>query len=365
MEAGTRAQRQFKCWRSLERPLHWMRRWTQDAIRQVAEHSVGDAAITALEYLAEELNEAPTEYQSVPALIGLWHRANFMMDLMIRDARAGCSLNELNEETLQQFQSEVTSAIEEEQHEQTKNHRAAWRDWVKGAGTAHPGWVHRWTALRQPWRPLKASGGASGRPIDTLTSESHRLGHLWQCTEEETIFFEDEAESWRDLPPIEPEAVLAAARTFAFKTSQTWDGFHPRHFALLTLPQAHIVARLYQLMERTGVTSSVIRSVVTKLIPKHRAGVEQLAMRGIGLMAALYRHWQRLRQPVARAWERRHREAMLAHQAGRSVMETVFVQALRSEAACTKIADGKQQYSAFFMGPGQLLRVYFSFQALA
>ncbi len=149
--------------------------------------------------------------------------------------------------------------------------------------------------------PAEGLGGASGRPLDTLSSECRRLHELWRCTEEETPYYEAPADSWQDLPDIDPAEFLAAARTFSYKTSQTWDGFHPRHYALLNEPQARVVARLYQLMERVGVVPTVIRSVMTKLIPKHRAGMEQLAFRGIGLMPSMYRHWQRLRQPLARS----------------------------------------------------------------
>ena len=63
------------------------------------------------------------------------------------------------------------------------------------------------------------------------------------------------------------------------------------------------VISLYRLMERVGVTPRQCRAIFGKLTPKHKAGVEKVSLRSIGLLPTLYRHWCRLHQDVARTWE--------------------------------------------------------------
>jgi hypothetical protein len=103
---------------------------------------------------------------------------------------------------------------------------------------------------------------------------------------------------------------------------------------------------------------STAQGIFGKMIPKHKPGKTRVSLRSIGLLPSMYRHWQRVRQPVARRWESDNRCPQLGHQAGRSVMETVFIQSLRSEAAQTPDAEGRRAHSAaFFMGFGKLLRI--------
>ena len=68
-------------------------------------------------------------------------------------------------------------------------------------------------------------------------------------------------------------------------------------------------------------------------------------MRGIGLLPSLYRLWARLRQDVARTWEAKHKTPMLAHQSGRSIVETVFLQSLRAESG--QLQEPRQHSAAF------------------
>ncbi len=141
-------------------------------------------------------------------------------------------------------------------------------------------------------------------------------------------------DSHLELTHLQAEQVLAASRSFSRRTAQTWDGFHPRHYALLTMEQAEVIVALVTFMERVGLTPSCTQAVMAKLIPKHKAeSPDKLCMRSIGLMPSLYRLWARMRQSVARDWESRNKTPLLAHQSGRSIMEVVYVQSLKAEAA--------------------------------
>ena len=68
-------------WRSLERPLHWLVRWLQDALRY-AEASDCDATA---ESLAADLGDCPAEFRCVETLIGLHHRARSLIAALLRD----------------------------------------------------------------------------------------------------------------------------------------------------------------------------------------------------------------------------------------------------------------------------------------
>ena len=80
-----RTKRQFKSWHSLDRPLHWISTWTQAVLRYIS--AMGEEF--AAEYLSQELEEAPSEFHSVPSLIGLHRQARLLIQAMIMDEAAG------------------------------------------------------------------------------------------------------------------------------------------------------------------------------------------------------------------------------------------------------------------------------------
>ena len=114
---------------------------------------------------------------------------------------------------------------------------------MREAGTAHKGWAHKWASLREHWRPVKVSvdSAFSGRPRDALTRERERLSAVWRCSEEQQPWFEADPDSYSQLPEIEIGAFLKAARSFPRRSASTWDGFHPRHYGMLTEEQAGVV----------------------------------------------------------------------------------------------------------------------------
>eukprot|EP00959_Pyramimonas_sp_CCMP1952_P113824 2379844-Pyramimonas_sp.AAC.1 len=99
------------------------------------------------------------------------------------------------------------------------------------------GWAHRWTSKLTSWQPQRVWRPElqtfSGRPFELLQPEASRLAGLWQTTEQEQEF--NLPSATRDcLEPITPGQIRSAAKRFPKSTSQTWDGFHPRHFAFLS-----------------------------------------------------------------------------------------------------------------------------------
>eukprot|EP00959_Pyramimonas_sp_CCMP1952_P407190 8533951-Pyramimonas_sp.AAC.1 len=99
------------------------------------------------------------------------------------------------------------------------------------------GWAHRWTSKLTSWQPQKVwrleLQTFPGRPSELLQSEATRLAGLWQAAPQEQDFNSPPAERDR-LEPITPGQIRSAAKRFPKSTSQTWDGFRPRHFAYLS-----------------------------------------------------------------------------------------------------------------------------------
>ncbi len=197
----------------------------------------------------------------------------------------------------------ILTAEAEEQRLQRAGLHASWKEWVRDSQAHRKGWAHKWTTLRQHWRPLVTQDGFSGRPLDLLTEESERLQDIWECGDVRAGWFDAPEDAWQELPPITAREFIKAANTFPCRTAQTWDGFHPKHFGLLREDQCVVAIRLYQLKERVSCTPTTMQAIYGKLIPKHKPGLARVSMRSIGLLPSLYRHWQRVRQPVARDWE--------------------------------------------------------------
>ena len=334
--SSVRAETHMKSWHSLDRPLHWLHAWTQHVLRYIQAMGGSDSATTA-EWLARDLEDCPAEFRSMPPLIGLHAQAKLLIEAMVRDERSGFSSAVLNTTAFQSFYNHLESAIEEEKRQVRAGHLQAWRNWIREAGRSHKGWAHRWTALKQHWQPVRAPPGAdfTGRPLDMLQSERDRLSGVWECSDEPQEWFQAPAESATQLEKLAPELLQRAARSFPRKTSQTWDGFHPRHYALLSLDQAAVVIGILRLIERIGVLPAVLRAILAKLTPKHKAEADVISHRSIGMLPSLYRLWARARRGEARRWEQRNRSPMLNHQGGRSIMEVVFLQSLKAEAGAS------------------------------
>ena len=98
------------------------------------------------------------------------------------------------------------------------------------------------------------------------------------------------------------------------------------------------------LIEQVGEMPSCLQGIVATLIPKLKG--EEEAFRSIGMMPGLYRVWARVRAPLAKQWERSHKNSALGHQSGRSLLEIVFLQAMLAEAGAH---DEEPEASACFM----------------
>jgi hypothetical protein len=87
---------------------------------------------------------------------------------MTQDEHAGFSCHAVNLAAFDHLQQAISEALREEQEAGRKHHTEAWKEWVGTAQTNHKGWAHRWTGLKEPWRPVRASEAYTGKPLEAL-----------------------------------------------------------------------------------------------------------------------------------------------------------------------------------------------------
>eukprot|EP00959_Pyramimonas_sp_CCMP1952_P367362 7694300-Pyramimonas_sp.AAC.1 len=63
---------------------------------------------------------------------------------------------------------------------------------------------------------------------------------------------------------------LEAAKSFPLRIASTWDGLHPRHFALITEQLADLVAKQLLIIERLGFMPAQIQAIISVLAVKHK-----------------------------------------------------------------------------------------------
>ena len=342
VDPARRCQEHRASWRSLIRPLQWIQSWIQDVLRYIS----GTFPDSSATLLMHDLEECPVEFRQIPSLIGMHQRAKVLIGALAADESSGATCAVLNSAAFNELYSAVGQAESEEKEAIRGSHSEAWKAWVQEAGNVHLGWAHRWTAVKDLWRPQKASAALefSGKPLDTLTQERDRLALVWGCTTEPHELFNAPADQAGLLSPITTDALSRAARSFPTRTAQSYDGFHPRHFTMLAQEQRAVLAELLRLVERIGTLPSAIQAVLAKLIPKIKS--QGVSYRSISLFPSLYRVWSRCRLSVARKWESANKDPLIGHQSGRSIMEIVFLQALGAESG--QLAK-KKQHTGFFL----------------
>ncbi len=158
------------------RPLYWLKRWVQSALRYV---QGGEVEVTSALGLKDDLLDTYSEFHSVPSLILVYARAQELVEALVLDEHAGFNVPCLNVEAFTDLLQAVDSVLEEELRLHSSGHQKAWGEWVRNPQHAKTNsWAHRWTATRQPWRPLRASPGQSGQPLQILEGERDRLAQI-------------------------------------------------------------------------------------------------------------------------------------------------------------------------------------------
>jgi len=128
------------------------------------------------------------------------------------------------------------------------------------------------------------------------------------------------------LPRLTHKSLRSAGNTFSHRTTATYDGVYPRHFALLSDSALKVIGIFLENIEKCGTWPSGIDTVAIALIPKPKGGV-----RPIGLFPGLHRLWTRARRDVTQAWEDEHNRSYFAARKGNRAIYTVWRQSLEAE----------------------------------
>ncbi len=134
--------------------------------------------------------------------------------------------------------------------------------------------------------------------------------------------------SCQPLPRLTPDQLRGASLAFARRTACTYDGWHVRHFGLLSDAGLEVLGMVLEAIERASRWPSQVTLVTATMIDKPRGG-----HRLIGKMAALYRVWAKARRPYAEDWEAANARPFFASSAGSGPVDAVFRQSMRQEAA--------------------------------
>ncbi len=215
---------------------------------------------------------------------------------------------------------------ETERDAQSRKQWKAWleSDWNEGARHAH-------AATRMPveWRPtvVDVGGGeVSASPLELLDDMRRRYVKYWDATSEPFEY------RWgarcRPLERLTPGQLRAASMAFSKRTTMTYDGFHVRHFAMISDEGLSALGVLLEVVEVTSRWPSQLGVVTTPMLPKPKGG-----HRLIGKLTGLYRLWAKARRCHAEAWEAANDRPYLAASSGSGPVDAVFRQAMRQEAS--------------------------------
>ncbi len=203
---------------------------------------------------------------------------------------------------------------------------AAWREWVNDGVDAGASRAHAYSRLPVGWTPtmVQTSGGEiSCAPDELLAAQRDKYKMIWRPADAPFRY------TWgtdEELPIIKVEELRDASKTFPWRTTQTYDGYHPRQVANLSDAALHTLATLLQAVEVAGVWPRQVSLVVTALLPKPRGG-----FRPIGIAAAVYRVWAKTRRAASDRWEQAHPRSYFSAARGNGPVDTMWRLGARQE----------------------------------
>jgi hypothetical protein len=131
------------------------------------------------------------------------------------------------------------------------------------------------------------------------------------------------------LPPISADGVFRIGRRFKGNTGLSTDALRPWHFSLISSGARAAVATILMAIERALRWPAVLRVVVSVAIAKRTGGA-----RLIGISAALYRLWAKLRDAdCRRILEERIARPFFSAAPHRGAERAAFEASLDAEAA--------------------------------
>ena len=324
--------RERSSWRSFAKEACWLFNKTKELavlIRPTGAAGQSSSTDDLVSFVENTLQNLPQDALGIPAWAELWALWQATASAIVLDARAGISIPARNQAAVGILLERAEDHRDKELLADTRSATAKWKDWAKEALQGGASRAHKWSKLPEQWRPVQVSRKAnfSSRPSAVLEGELERLEALWDSTD---LPLEDwKWEGELTLGEINPAEVRGAARSFPCSSCSTWDGFHPRHFAMLTDSQLQVIVLLLYSIEARRAFPKELRALIAVLILKLKGN--KASHRTLGIFPALYRLWARIKRRKLQAWELEHQLPFLAWQKGSSCVEVVYRQSLLAE----------------------------------
>ncbi len=204
-----------------------------------------------------------------------------------------------------------------------------WKEWLEEDWHAGARRAHAATKAPVEWRPTVATaddGTKSAAPAAILEEARRKYAQYWAAGDQPVEY--RWASGCQPLPRLTPEQLRGASLAFARRTASTDDGWHVRHFGLLSDAGLEVLGVLLEAIERASRWPSQTTLVTATMIDKPKGG-----HRLVGKLAALHRVWAKARRPYAEDWEAANARPFFASSAGSGPVDAVYRQAMRQEAA--------------------------------
>ncbi len=234
-------------------------------------------------------------------------------------------------EAIEDFIKEAGTALKTQEDIDGQIGREKWRRWLRedldrGASNAHA-----YSRVQGEWQPSEvedSTGVVTASPAAILEAFRGVYSEKWKAGRRRVKYAWREREALRRLTSTE---LRAAAGGFSVGTAATYDGFHPRHFFLLSDAALDSLAAILEMVEILGAWPSQVDLVVMPLLPKPRGGY-----RPIGLLPGIYRLWAKARRAEADRWEAANPRSYFAAASGTGPIDAVWKQAARQEAGVSE-----------------------------
>ncbi len=179
-----------------------------------------------------------------------------------RDSVYGDAL-ELSDD-LSKLAEELTKKEKALEAERDKEEKRGWKEWLESDWHIGARRAHAATRVPTEWRPSTAStrdGGVSASPLELLDSTRNKYMRYWDASEEPLEY--RWAGNCRPLERLTPQQLRAASLSFPRRTARTYDGWHVRHFALISDAGLEALATILEVVETTSRWPTQVATVTT------------------------------------------------------------------------------------------------------
>ena len=174
-------------------------------------------------------------------------------------------------------------------------------------------------------------------PMEILADKTKELSEAWRVNKK-VCFVPEEQEEIPLMNVMTEEELTGASMTFKRGTARS-DGWHPRHFGLLSSGAKKTLCLLMAIMEAVGNIPHSLRALQTHLIPQDIDGTTH-KRRPIGLFRGQVRLWGRMRTPYVRKWEVKEcNDQFFTNAAGKKVGDSCWRTAIKAKLATS---DGQK-----------------------